>query len=421
VSWEDAAGTLDATGALSLTLDLTRLADGTLTATATLTISSGSTSSSTLTFVKDTVAPVAPGVSLPVYVNLVNRGAVPVVVTGESGATVTVSATDGTTTVTGTGLVGLSGAVTVGLNLTTLKDGRVTASAFQTDLAGNTGPAGTPAAATKNTVPPSGGFTINGGGPLINGVVATTSPTLSLKLSFSDAAGLVSMAFSFDGGVTYGSSVAYASSASLTLSGADGLYTISVVVVDGAGNPAIVTRQVRLDRTGPVTLYAITAPTNGGSYDVGQVVTLSYSASDPDNIASLTAVLDSKTTLSSGSSFNTETMVAGTHTITITAKDGLGNASATTITFQVHTTIGGLTTAVNDGVSKGQITSNVASSKLLALLSLAQGALNAGNTTQAKTYLNSFINVVQQYSGKGITTAYASLLVGWANDLIARL
>jgi Ca2+-binding RTX toxin-like protein len=421
VSWQDAAGTLDVTGTISLTLDLTRLSDGTLTATVTLTNASGSTSSNNLMFVKDTVAPAAPAVSLPAFVNLVNRTAVPLVVTGEAGATATVSATDGTTTVTGTGVVGSSGSVTIALNLTTLKDGRISASAYQTDLSGNVGAAGAPAVATKNTVPPAGGFTINAGGPVINGVVATTNPTLSMKLSFTDSTGLVTMAFSTNGGMTFGAPVTYASSASVAINGVDGVYIIAVQVMDGVGNPTVVTQQMRLDRIGPAISYTITAPANNGSYDVGQVVTLSYSGSDPDNVASISAVLDSKTTLNTGSSINTETLVAGSHTITITAKDALGNVSTSTINFQVHATIAGLTTAVNDGVTNGQITSSVAASKLLSLLSLAQSALNAGNNAQAKTYLNAFVSVVQQYSGKGIATAYANLMIGWANDLISRL
>jgi len=98
----------------------------------------------------------------------------------------------------------------------------------------------------------------------------------------------------------------------------------------------------------------------------------------------------------------------------------LGNVSTTTITFQVHATIGGLSTAVNDGLKTGLISSSTTANKLLALLSLAQNALNTGNYTQAKSYLSSFISAVQLQS-KTINTAYANLLIGWANDLIARL
>src|SRR6266581_8753682 len=63
---------------------------------------------------------------------------------------------------------------------------------------------------------------------------------------------------------------------------------------------------------------------------------------------STTAVLDGVTTLSSGAAFNTETLAAGAHTIVITSRDRLANASTTTITITVHATIAGLTMAVND-------------------------------------------------------------------------
>ena len=352
--------------------------------------------------------------------NLVNRGSVPLLVTGEAGAIATVSATDGITTVTGSGLIGLGGTVTVGLNLSGLRDGTITATAYQTDLAGNAGVAGQTASDVKNTVAPSGTFTINAGGPVINGQVATTNPALSLKLSFTDSTGLLAMAFSTDGGATFGAAAAYAASATVNVTGADGLYTIGVQVIDSVGNPAVITRQVRIDRAGPSISYTITPPTNNGSYDVGQVVSLNFSGTDVDNVASIGAVLDNSA-ITSGSSFNTETLTAGTHTITLSARDVLGNSTTTTVTFQVHATVSGLATAVNDGVKSGKVTSSVTSSKLLTLLSLAQNALNAGNVSQAKTYLNSFVSVCQQQSGKTITAAYATSLINWSNDLIGRL
>ncbi len=178
---------------------------------------------------------------------------------------------------------------------------------------------------------------------------------------------------------------------------------------------------MRLDRTGPTVSYSITSPTNTGSYDVGQAVTLAYNASDPDNVASLGAVLDGTTTITSGGAVNTETLAAGTHAIVITAKDGLGNVATTTITIQVHTTVAGLAKAVNDGVAAARITSSTTSSQLLSYLSSAQSALNANNHVLAKTYLASFVSLVQAQSGVTINAAYAALLVSWAQDLIGRL
>jgi hypothetical protein len=132
-------------------------------------------------------------------------------------------------------------------------------------------------------------------------------------------------------------------------------------------------------------------------------------------------VLDGTTSITSGVAFNTETLGAGTHTIVITAKDGLANVSTTTITIQVHATVSGLTKAVNDGVTAARITSSTTSSQLLSYLSSAQAALNANNHASAKTYLASFVSLATAQSGVTINAAYAALLIGWANDLIARL
>src|SRR5207253_8915661 len=66
-NWQDGFGYLDSTGTLSLTLDLSRLADGPLTATVTIMNAEGSTSSSSLIVRKVTVAQVSPRVSLQIF------------------------------------------------------------------------------------------------------------------------------------------------------------------------------------------------------------------------------------------------------------------------------------------------------------------------------------------------------------------
>ncbi len=165
----------------------------------------------------------------------------------------------------------------------------------------------------------------------------------------------------------------------------------------------------------------MTSPTNNGSYDVGQVVTLNYSGSDVDNVASIGAVLDGSRAIASGGSFNTETLAAGTHTIVITATDGLGNTSTTSSTFQVHATVNGLTTAVNDGVTNKLITSSTMANQLLSYLSSASKAISAGKYSTAQSYLQQFVSLVQQQSGVTINAAYAALLISWANDLIGGL
>ncbi len=131
--------------------------------------------------------------------------------------------------------------------------------------------------------------------------------------------------------------------------------------------------------------------------------------------------MDGTTAVAGGGVINIETLAAATHTIVITAKDGLGNVSTTTTTIQVHATVAGLTTAVNDGVKSAKITSTTTSSHLLVYLSSAQAALNANNHVSAKSELASFVSLVQVQRGVSINAAYAALLIGWASDLIGRL
>ncbi|HLZ94098.1 MAG TPA: hypothetical protein VKT20_02055 [Candidatus Dormibacteraeota bacterium] len=402
-------------GSVVVPIDLTGLVDGPLTISVTLTNGAGNSYATTLTVNKDTVPP-ALQVSAPPYINIANVSTYQPVFTGETGATVNYSITDGTTTLTGSKFFNGSGKWQPSMVLTSLQNGPVTLTVTETDPAGN--PTVVVTNVIEDTVAPAGSFSI--AGTTINGVTATTNPAPALTLAFTVASGIATFALSTDGGSTYGMAQPYATSSSVTL-GADGLYTIAVQVTSNAGNVATFAKQVRLDRTGPAISYSISAPTNAGSYDVGQMVTLSYSASDVDNVSSVKAVLDGSTNITSGVAFNTETLAAGSHTIVITAVDGLGNVSTTTTTIQVHATVGGLTTAVNDGVTNELITSSTVANQLLSYLASAAKAIQAGKYSTAQSYLQQFVSLVQQQSGVTINAAYAALLAGWANDLISRL
>jgi hypothetical protein len=409
---EDAGDILDTvTGRLSLTVNLINLADGSITATATTIDNNGNATSSAVTITKDTVPPAAPVLSLPVYVNMGNRSSTPISVTGEVGATASVSVTDGTATVTGSGLIGSTGSATIGLNLSALKDGTLTLTGNLTDATGNTGPGGAPATSLKDTVLPAGTFTINGGAPVINGQQATANPTISLQLAFTDSIGLLAMAFSTNGGATYGSSYSYGTSVALTLPSLDAVYTVAVAILDVAGNSAVFTKTIRLDRTPPVITASLPAPTNGAYYDVGKKITLSYGATDVDN-ATTTVVVDGKTTIVGGV-IDIDTLTAGTHTVVITATDGVGNTSTKTLTFTIHATISGMISAVNDGASRGLITAAEQSN----LNWYMQKALGSG---AKHNFISSFIWEVNNQNGKAINAAEAALLLSWANDLLAR-
>jgi hypothetical protein len=220
------------------------------------------------------------------------------------------------------------------------------------------------------------------------------------------------MAFSVNGGA-FSVLQPYSSSAGLTLPNVDGLYTITVEVFDMFGNSLFSTQTVRLDRAGPAISDTLTAPTNSGSYDVGTTLNIAYSATDIDNVKTITATFDGAT-ISSGVAIMIDTLTAGVHTLVITATDGLGNKTSTTVTIQVHATANGLVNAVHDGASRGLISASEASVLVSQLQSM-------GNGNSAKTKLSQFINMVQSASGKSVASAEATLLVNWSQDLYARL
>ena len=131
-------------------------------------------------------------------------------------------------------------------------------------------------------------------------------------------------------------------------------------------------------------------------------------------------MLDASTSIASGGAINLYTLTAGSHTIAIKATDGAGNLATTTVTIQVHATIGGLVNAVNYGAGKGYVASSL-QSQLLSTLQSAQNALSAGNNAAAKSYLSTFVSQVQNAGSTKLAPSFGTLLLSWANDLIGRL
>jgi hypothetical protein len=399
---------VNGSGAWGFSPDVSTLKDGNLTLTVTEGDAYGNLTVYTAVIPKGTVAPKAPTVALNAssdsgvsnidYItNVVNPS---FVTTSAAGTSVTVY---------------VNGAVYTGQ---TLASGTYTVTATATDAFGNVSSVATaPRQLVVDTTPPTGTFTFNGA-VSSNGQLAVKSQALTLALSFTDAHGPATMAFSTDG-VNYSTAVPYASSGPVTLpSATNGLYTVYVRVTDLAGNSAVFSRTVRLDTTGPTITDAISAPTNNGSYDLGTNPTLTYSATDIDGVSSITASLDGATSVSSGSTINLYTLLAGTHTITFTGTDTLGNVSSATITIQVHATLTGLVNAVNYGAMQAYIPSTTKTT-LLATLTSASNALKAGNATSEKSYLATFVTQVKTASLK-VVASYQTLLVNWTQDLIAR-
>ena len=399
--------TLDATGSGSLALDLSSLADGPLTTLVVLTDTLGNPSDpSTGTLTKDTVAPAAPAIALlddtgASEADWITSVAAPrMTVSGEAGASTTIYV--GATIYTGQALA----------------DGAYAVSASMRDAAGNVSLLGVaPRLLIIDTTAPSGSFTITGS-TLVNGTLATNNPNLALPVSFiDDGSGLAQVSVSTDGGVSYPVIESYVVYEAVALP-VDGLYVVAVRVTDLAGNSRVTSLAIRLDTSGPAITDALSAPSNNGSYDVGQSVTFTFGASDVDGVSTTTAYLDRTITLSSGGLFNTETLLAGSHSIVVTATDALGNTTTTTVLLQVHATAAGLVTALNDGVRNGKITTNI--NNLVTKLQAAQAAYARGDNATARGLLSTFLNQESSQAGKGIDAAYSALLVNWTNDLISR-
>jgi hypothetical protein len=256
------------------------------------------------------------------------------------------------------------------------------------------------------TAPPSGSFAV-AGAKSYNGVLYTNSKTPTLTLSFSDPGGISTVAVSTNGGTSYGAAQAYGTSiAAGSLANGDGSYTIVVKLTDVAGNVGTYSLTVRLQTAGPTINSSLSAPQATIGYDGTANITASYSATDPTTISSLTAKLDGASF--TGTVINVYTLLAGQHTLVITAVDGLGNSSSVTMTFNVRPSLTGLQGAVNAGASAGAIT-NTEKTKLLGYLG-----------SQTKANLTSFLNEVKAQSGHAITAAEATLLTSWGNDLYGR-
>jgi hypothetical protein len=190
---------------------------------------------------------------------------------------------------------------------------------------------------------------------------------------------------------------------------ADGTLTVNASYVDINGYTAAATATVAKDTAPPTVSASLQAPptTNGGWYDVGTKISLTFSGSD-----GISATLDGNA-ISSGM-IDLDTLTAGSHSIVVRGFDAAGNLTTQTITFQVRATLAGLLAAVNDGYAKGAVTAV----ELTTLVNLLRQAMN-GNSGRVK--LPAFTAEVQLQSGKAIASGYAALLLNWAADLQLRL
>jgi hypothetical protein len=377
---------------------------------------SGHTSAAgTTTSVKYTVLPGSVGLAVVGYVGIAGRASAPLTITGNPGNYVVYELDGPGGSLIDDGYLDAAGVLRLSLNLTGYADGVYTVTASQYDHFGNISPVTLSSPTlTLDTVPATGSFLVNGAP---SNTALTNNPTVSLALSFTDdRSGLNLYRISVNGGATWTGWATYATTAALTLPSPDGTYTVMVMVADKAGNTTLVTQRVILDRTGPTITPTIGPANNGTYYDVGTRIAFSWIASDLNGVASSSATIEGQTISSSGGSIDVDVLTAGVHTVLITSKDKAGNVTTISLSFTIHPTAQGIINAINDGAARGWVSLAFAAN----LVSQMQQAIKAGNAANVRTKLKQFINTVQYPWVGSLTTAFQTLLLNWANDLLAR-
>jgi cyclophilin family peptidyl-prolyl cis-trans isomerase len=396
--------TVSSSGAWSISgINVTTLNDGTITYTATITDSSGNTATSTLTATKNTTTPALALTSVTTPITFSNEKATVASGTAEDGATVSVVATDGTTSTAPQELtVGSSGTWSIsGIDVSDLKDGTITYTATATDpTTGNT--ATSSITTTKDTVVPT--VTIS----------SATNPISAANVGNVSLSGTVTVGDTVSVTATDGAATpntvtqaANVSGGSWSISGfnlsslEDGTLTFTVTAKDPSDNTATATQTATKDTVVPtVTIASLGAinTSNAGSLALSGTVTagstVAVVASDGVNSTS-----EQTATVVGGTwsipAFNVSTLNDGTITFTVTATDSAGINTSQSSTTAIKNTLSLTTTSPlptgANGVSytatiatsggSGGNTFAVTSGSLPAGLSLTASGADAGQIT----------------------------------------
>lgn len=261
-------------------LDLTSLNQGTVTYAAKATDAAGNTGATvTVTSTKDTLAPAAPTISAPLYINGANVSNVPVSGTAEAGASVTLVVTDGAAdSVTQTATASGTGAwSTTGLNLTALNQGAVTYTATATDAAGNSG-ASFAVTKTKDTLAPglpsiSVPLFVNAANVANVPVSGTAEPGATIALSVTDPG----PAHTVQQTVTANGTGDWSTTALSLTALNQGTVTYQVTATDAAGNVSATKTTTNTKDVAPPTVTGVALTNINGTAETGDSVTITYS------------------------------------------------------------------------------------------------------------------------------------------------
>ena len=325
--------TVNANGSWSVSgIDVSGLADGPITFIATASDGLGNTDESQLIATKDSVDPFVDLTNVTSPIRLNNYFATTASGTGEVGTTISVVASDGTTTTAArTATVQANGTWTVsGINTTGLKDGTITYTATATDTGGNT--AMDTLTSIKTTV------VLDSATNPIN-IANHTSTTVSGTGQVGATISLVAT----DGTTTTAArTTTVAANGTWSITGfdtstlKDGTITFTATANDGSGNTATSTRTstkttvLISSATNPINANNQNSTTVSGTGQVG--ATISVTATDGvTTTAALTATVAANGTWSV-TGINVSGLNNGTITYTATADDGAGHTATATRT-----------------------------------------------------------------------------------------
>ena len=174
--------------------------------------------------------------------------------------------------------------------------------------------------------------------------------------------------------------------------------------VDAAGPDA----SFKVDVEGPAV--AIASP-QARTYLHSDVLAIGFTAVDSGSGLSGTpvAALD-RTFVSNGQTVSLLTLPLGSHTVSVSARDMVGNGTKQSVSFQIVATIDSLIGAVNAFAARGSIDTTTRAA-LLGKLEDARQALARGNANSARNKLEDFITYVTVRTGRGVTADAADVLV----------
>ena len=327
----------DAAGDWALTgLDVTSLDDGTLDITATATDDAGNTSDSSTAFqvVKETTVPAAPTVdSATDPVNAGNETTFSATGDATEGATVEVTVTDGTDSVSGETTAGTPWTLT-GLDVSTLDDGELDVTAAAIDSHGNTSADSAPLTVTKDTAAPTAPAISSATDPVNDGNQA------AVEVKGTAEPGAVIEVTADDGSSTVDDTTTAAGDGTWTLTDfdvstlADGTLTITATATDAAGNTSAPSAgtDVTKDTAAPDTpTVVITDPVNADNEDAvvaqgdaedGSSVEITVTDGDEGSVSKTTTADDGWST-----TLDLSSLADGTLDVEVTATDDADNVS----------------------------------------------------------------------------------------------